>query len=265
MIDVLFLGVGAAIPMRGQSNCAFLVRADEALILVDCGPAILQQLSAVGVSPAEITHVFITHRHGDHILGYPMFMLWWAIETQPGAHWPTIIASDVTFKSLDVLMHSVYGAEITRMTAATKRVVLPQTEPSTLQLTEPIRLRTQPLNHSEFAPDLGVRFEIGDKTLVFTGDTISTEKVVELACGADLLVHDASYSATLNPEYAEGVYGHSTAQISARNATAANVKHLALVHVDALYEGRQTALLDEARREFAGRVSMPVEGTLYSF
>jgi ribonuclease Z len=265
MIDVLFLGVGAAVPMQGQSNSAFLVRTDEALILVDCGPAILQQLSAVGVSPGEITHIFVTHRHGDHILGYPMFMLWWAIKTAHGPRWPTIIASDITFRSLDLLMRSVYGGEIAKLTEAAARMMLPQTEPSTLQLTKSIRLHTQPLPHSQFAPDLGARFEIGDKVLAFTGDTAPTEQVVELACHADLLVHDSSYSASLTPEYVDGAYGHSTAQISARNAQAAHVKHLALVHVDALYEGRQLALLEEAQREFSGRVSMPISGTLYSF
>ena len=119
--------------------------------------------------------------------------------------------------------------------------------------------------HSDFAPDLGARFEIDGKVLAFTGDTTPTDNVIPLAMDADLLVHDSTYSATLNPEFAAGIYGHSTAQISARHASRANVKHLALVHIDATYTGKQQVFLEEAQREFAGRVSVPVAGTLYSF
>src|SRR3989304_5239949 len=69
MIEVLFLGVGSAIPMPGQTNSSYILRPDDTCLLIDCGPAILQQLSAVGMSPASITHVYFTHRHGDHSLG----------------------------------------------------------------------------------------------------------------------------------------------------------------------------------------------------
>jgi ribonuclease Z len=78
MMEVVFLGVGAAVPMRGQTNASYLVRAGGAAVLIDCGPAVLQQLAAVGRTPGDVTHVVITHRHGDHTLGYPLFMLWWA-------------------------------------------------------------------------------------------------------------------------------------------------------------------------------------------
>ena len=66
-VEVLFLGASAAIPGRGGSNAAYLVRLGSETLLIDCGPAILQQLDAVGVSPREISHIFFTHRHGDHV------------------------------------------------------------------------------------------------------------------------------------------------------------------------------------------------------
>jgi ribonuclease Z len=121
------------------------------------------------------------------------------------------------------------------------------------------------MKHVEFAPDLGARFVIGGKALAFTGDTFPTENINVLARNADLLVHDSSYSATLNPDYAPGVFGHSTAQWSARGAASDGAKHLALVNIDAMYAGRQSVFLAEAQQEFDGRVSIPVAGTLFSF
>ncbi len=265
MIEVLFLGVGAALPMSGQTNSSYLLRTDKACILIDCGPAIMQQLSAVGVSPGEITHVYFTHRHGDHCLGFPMLMLWWAISAPPAATYPVVIAGELTFKSLEQLVAAIFGGDTEGLLGRIERVTLPDRQPSVVHLTPEITLHTQPLNHAEFAPDLGARFEIGGKVLAFTGDTSPTDNILVLARDADLLVHDSTYCATLNPEFSAGIYGHSTAQISARNATAAGVRRLALAHIDALYEGRQQVLLEEAQRDYRGQVSIPVAGTLFSF
>jgi len=265
MIEVLFLGVGAALPMTGQTNSSFLLRTDKACILIDCGPAIMQQLSAAGVSPGEITHVYFTHRHGDHCLGFPMLMLWWAISAPAHATYPKVIAGELTFASLQQLVSAIFGGDTEQLTGRIEPIILPDRAAAVVQLTPDITVRTQPLNHAEFAPDLGVRFEVDGKVLVFTGDTSPTENIVTLARDADLLVHDSTYCATLNPEFSEGIYGHSTAQIAARNAKAAGVRRLALVHIDALYEGKQQSLLREAQQEYGGHASIPIAGTLFTF
>lgn len=59
--------------MRNAMN-VMLVRGKNYLALVDTGlpntlPGLLTGLKAAGVSPADITHVIITHSHGDHIGG----------------------------------------------------------------------------------------------------------------------------------------------------------------------------------------------------
>ncbi|MCL6510976.1 MAG: MBL fold metallo-hydrolase [Anaerolineae bacterium] len=263
MIEVIFLGVSAAIPMRNGTNAAYLVRIGNERILIDCGPAILQQLDAVGISPAEITHVFFTHRHGDHTLGYPMLMLWYEIGADAGAQVPTLIASELTFDALDTLMGVTYGP-MDGVTESAPRITVPQDRIGRTQIHPNIMLTTIPMAHSNFAPSLGLRIEtrnqFGQHVVAFTGDTGPNENIILLGRDADLLVHEAGYSATLNPEYAQGVYGHSTAQIAGRNAQAAGAKRLALVHVDAMYEGQELTLIEEARREFGGEVCLPVAG-----
>lgn len=263
MIEVIFLGVGAALPMRNGTNTSYLVRIGNERILIDCGPAILQQLDAAGISPGEITHVFFTHRHGDHALGYPMLMLWHELNPNPGVGVPMLIASDLTFRSLDAVMANAYGP-VEGVTESAPRIVLPQDTPGHVQIHPSIMLRTLPMRHSKFAPVLGLRIEtrkqFGDHAVAFSGDTGYNDNIALLARDADLLVHESAYCATLNPEYSEGAFGHSTAQIAGRNATAANARRLALVHIDALYEGRQSDLIAEATREFDGPVFAPVAG-----
>src|SRR5262249_18534592 len=110
MIDVHFLGTGAALPAPAETNCCYLVPAGGSALLSDCGPAVLQQLAAADLSAGDVTHVFLTHRHGDHILGFPMFALWWAADgMRLGLPLPVVITSFATWPSLQVLWDHTYG------------------------------------------------------------------------------------------------------------------------------------------------------------
>jgi ribonuclease Z len=263
MIEVIFLGVGAAVPMRNATNTSYLVRIGNERILIDCGPAILQQLDAVNISPAEITHVFFTHRHGDHALGFPMLMLWYELNQNAGVSTPIFIASEHTFEALDGLWGLAYG-RVAGVAEDAPRIVLPQDCPGSARIHPAIMLRTWPMTHSEFAPVIGLRIEtrnqFGNHAVAFTGDTSPNENILPLAKEADLLVHESAYCAALNPEFGDGIYGHSTARTAGRNARAAGAKKLALVHIDAMYEGREPALLEEACDAFGGPVCVPIAG-----
>src|SRR5262249_32013926 len=154
---------------------SYLVRAGGLTLLIDCGPAVLQQLDAAGVSPEEITHLFVTHRHGDHVLGYPVLLLWWLIHHKGPETLPTVISSDLTWSSLEVIPKPTYGGALAGLEP--RRIALSAVEPGSLELGEGVRLRTWPMTHSDFAPVLGLRLEVGDVVLAFTGDTAPCDNI----------------------------------------------------------------------------------------
>jgi ribonuclease Z len=261
MMEVLVLGSGSALPAHGQTNSSYLVRAGGVRLLVDCGPYVLQQLAAAGLTPGDVTHVFVTHRHGDHTLGYPLFLLWW-LGHRPPESWPTTITGETTWASLRALVENTFGEVASRSAAAPRRLFADR-EPAVVALNEEITLRTWPLEHSSFAPVSGLRVEAGGRAVAFTGDTAPCANVALLARGADLLLHEAAYSATLDPQLHDGLHGHSTARSAGRAAAAAGARRLALVHLSAHYDGRQDVLIAEAAREFSGDVTAPAAGAVY--
>ncbi len=268
MIEVIFLGTHAAIPMKGGGNAAYFVRLGSENLLIDCGPSILQQLDAAGISPREISHVFFTHRHGDHALGFPMLMLWYHLNPTASIQTPVLIGSDYTLQALEALMLHAYGPDLSEIVSSAPKMALPVDAPGRARIHPNIMLKTLPMTHSDFAPVLGVRIEtrgerLGERVLAFTGDTGPNDDIAVLARDANLLVHEANFCATLDPQFAAGAFGHSTAQIAGRNALAANAQHLALVHIDAKYEDQEEQLLAEARAEYPGRVSAPQAGIVY--
>jgi ribonuclease Z len=263
MTEVIVLGSGSAIPMRGQTNSSYLVRAGQAALLIDCGPAVLQQLDAVGLTPGDVTHVFVSHRHGDHTLGYPLFLLWWFTQGRPPESFPVTVAGETTWAALEALLRHTFD-EVVRVAAAAPRRLFPDAVPSAVVLGERLTLRTWPMEHSKSAPVSGVRVEIDGRVVAFTSDTAPCANVVPLARDADLLFHEAAYCADLDPDLGDGLHGHSTARSAGRGAAAANARRLALVHLSARYEGRQDALAAEAARAFPGEITVPAGGALYT-
>ena len=66
---VSILGSGAAIPTSDRNPTAHLVEVRNRLLLLDCGEGTQMQLRKSGYKFQKISHIFISHLHGDHYFG----------------------------------------------------------------------------------------------------------------------------------------------------------------------------------------------------
>lgn len=72
---VRFLGTGTPLGLRGLHQSCILVETRGHRVLVDCGMTALTSLGRIGIDPAEIDAVVISHLHGDHFGGLPLLLL----------------------------------------------------------------------------------------------------------------------------------------------------------------------------------------------
>ena len=68
---ITFLGTGSAIPTDKRNHIGVLVSYRDENILFDCGEGIQRQFRKAKLNPGRVNRIFISHWHGDHILGLP--------------------------------------------------------------------------------------------------------------------------------------------------------------------------------------------------
>ena len=72
MVEVSLLGSGNAFLPSGRLHSFLMI---DKHIIVDCPPTALASLRKAKISPADIDTILITHVHGDHVFGFPFFLL----------------------------------------------------------------------------------------------------------------------------------------------------------------------------------------------
>ena len=68
-MEITFLGTSSAVPSKYRNHAGIILKYFKDTMLFDCGEGTQRQLTYAKISPMKIDKIFITHLHGDHILG----------------------------------------------------------------------------------------------------------------------------------------------------------------------------------------------------
>lgn len=255
MSEIIFLGVGGAMPSSPAYNCTALVLRDgDAKILLDCGPGIMRQLELAGVDYADLTHVYVSHQHGDHSLGLPMLLLNRTI-FYPDRPLQVLAAPPV----LDVLaqLNTLVFPDLQEMRDPIVECVPMHTGPEMTPLAGAtgVRYLLAPAKHSVVA--WGIRLALRNgRSVVYSGDTGPSRQIAELAAGADLLIHDTFH---LTPPSTTFELHSAAGQVGAL-ASEAGVRAVALVHRKDTSAAAAGQYRELAAKHFAGEILVPDAG-----
>jgi ribonuclease Z len=233
-MTLYLLGTGAAVSDPHRTTTMLAVEEAGRLVLVDCGGDAVQRLLALGLDPAALDAVVLTHEHPDHISGFPLLVLklWLLGRRDPIPVYgpaPTLAVARTVFAAYAT--DGWTGLPDRRWHEVVLEVGAPVLQNDALAVT------AAPVVHP--VPTIGLRFEGTSGTvLAYSCDTAKCEAVVHLGRGADLLVHEATGSEP-------GV--HSSPEEAAETAAEAGADRLLLVH---LPPGITDADLEGARHRF---------------
>lgn len=257
---VRLLGTGGA-ANEARHQAALLVEwgegAQDGRILLDAGGGleIVRLLIAAGCEPAGVRDIFVSHQHTDHVGGLEPLLLW-SIIRMLSRHGPpadeTCVYAD---RSVLAGIEQLFAATITAAPRlfGNKLQWVDAADGASVALRGGARLTTFLVDHEPGGGGArGCVVEQNGKRLVYSGDTRPTDRLIEAAGGADVLVHEAG---GLDEQAAEvHRLGHSTGGDAGRVARAAGVGRLVLTHLPADFLAEP--VLAEARAAFGGPVEL---------
>jgi ribonuclease BN (tRNA processing enzyme) len=268
---LILLGTGGGPrPRKASSAPAQVIVVNDAAYVVDCGDGVARQLVMANVPLANLKSVFITHHHSDHNADYGNLILlaWTAGLSHRVDTWgpPPLQRMTRLFFEMNSYDIKVRIADEGRPPLVPLVHAHEVRTGGVVMQDENVKVTAALAHHPPVSPAFGYRFDTKDRSIVISGDTTPTKALIELAQGADVLVHDALFEPAIDRMVArvpnaqslkQSILSHHTsAEDAGRVAREAGVKMLVLSHLIPADDPEVTAQMwmDAARRSFDGEI-----------
>ena len=242
MAKIIILGSSYAIPDETHENSHFVVVGREKTVLVDCVSNPILRLRQANLDFNLLTDLILTHFHPDHVSGVPLLLMdmWLMGRRNP----LDIYGLHHTLDRIEDLM-GFYDWDRWPDFFPVVFHRLPS-QPTAVLACDEFRIMAAPVQH--LIPTIGLRFEFTeiDRVFVYSCDTEPCQAVIDLASGADILLHEASGASK----------GHSSAAQAGAIARQAEANALYLTHYPTGAFYRPEVLLSEAATEFQGKIGL---------
>ena len=196
-LKITLCGTSSPLPAPGRAQACVAVETPNHLYLVDAGSGSAATANLAGVPTEKLRGILLTHFHSDHISDIGDFNLnsWVAGRPQP----LQVIGPDGVDRIVEGLniayeldrgyRVSHHGAEflnpelgILQSRSIKEGVIVDE---------DGLRITAFEVSHPPIEPAFGYRLDYGGRSVVISGDSLVTDKIVEISDGADVVLHDA--------------------------------------------------------------------------
>ena len=285
-MEIIFLGTSSAVHSKTRNHPSIAIKAFGEVMLFDCGEGTQKQLLFTKVSPMKISKIFLTHYHGDHILGLPGLLQSMSLngrEAKLTIYGPSglkkikesiynfgfcAIEFPVEFIEVDsgvIVENEKYcisaqkvNHNVTNLAYSIEEVKKPRfLRQKAVELGVPVGPLFGRLHNGE---DVEVDGRIVKSTevlgpprkgikITYSGDTRPCEEMIYFASESTILIHESTF--TKEDELNAQEHAHSTSTDAAYIARESKSRELYLTHISTRYgEEYGKIILDEAREIF---------------
>ena len=196
-LKITLCGTSSPLPAPGRAQACVAVETPRHLYLVDAGSGSAATANLAGVPTEKLRGILLTHFHSDHISDIGDFNLnsWVAGRPQP----LQVIGPDgvdriveglnITYELDRGYRVSHHGAEflnpelgILQSRSINEGVIVDE---------DGLRITAFEVSHPPIEPAFGYRLDYGGRSVVISGDSLVTDKIVEISDGVDVVLHDA--------------------------------------------------------------------------
>jgi ribonuclease Z len=196
---VTLLGTGSPRPSLQRFGPSILVEAGTEKLLFDCGRGATQRLYQLNIPFADVSALFLTHLHSDHIVGIPDFYLTgWIM----GRNAPLRIWGPAGTRQMMSHLQQAYEFDIhtrrdvdEKLPADGAIVVAKDIDQGVVYQNGDLKVTAFAVDHGPVKPAFGYRIDFAGHSAVLSGDTRYSENLIRFSQGTDVLIHEV-----LDPE-----------------------------------------------------------------
>lgn len=289
-MQAVILGSGSAVPDPERGNPSQAVVIDDTVLLFDCGERTTVNLVKAGINPMELDYLFFSHLHWDHMCDYGyLIMTTWNCGREKVLK---VFGPEGTSDMSDATIYGAHKADvsfvrgyikalpdhITHKPIESPAVEVEDIEPGFIYSQDTFTVTAGEVVHHQRVgmPSVGYRVESSYGIVAISGDTSPCQGMIDLAHGADVLIHDTAFLEEIIED--RQMWSHSGPAGAGRVAREAGVKKLVLTHLGP-YTSNQTAvdmasmyygprrtpdiwdkIVADAQKEFSGEVLLAHDG-----
>lgn len=289
-LKIIILGTSGGIPTVERNLPAIAIKKDREIILFDCAESTQRQMGKAKLSVSRISKIFVTHLHGDHIMGIPGILQTLSLLNRnkplylfgPNGlmDFITAIKKTVEFTlTFDIYVKEAAEGVIyetndyyiecvkTRHTNSSFAYAFVEKDrPGKFHPNKALALRIpmgplwKKLQQGEtIILSEGRKIEPSEvadppkpgRKIVYSGDTAPCESVKKISKNATLLIHESTYGDDLEEKAFET--NHSSASQAAKIAEESSVQKLLLTHISQRYSNPKE-LLEQAQKIFQNTI-----------
>lgn len=286
--ELIVLGTASQVPTRSRNHNGYLLRWDDWLLLFDPGEGTQRQMTFAGITASQLSHICVTHFHGDHCLGLPGVLQRISLDGAPreidvvypgdsASVFTHLRSASIFYDRLQLREHAVITDGLVPVTAGfglTARRLAHPVPTYGYRLDEPDGRRMLPGKLAAAGitgPDVGRLISQGclhrdgrtirvndvseprqGQRFAFVMDTALCDAAFELAAGADMLVCESTFASDQADLAREA--GHLTAAQAGQIAASSGARLLVLTHISQRYDDDADRLTAEAASAFSGQI-----------
>ncbi len=253
--DVIITGTGVPHLAPGRAGPGTLVVCGDVRLQFDAGRATALRLCEAGVRVHQLSALFVTHHHSDHLTGLTdlLFARWLEAHGR-FVPLPVVAPRGPSTRFLERMMDP-WEDDLLVRSQHVGRTDHPRPDIRPFDIAdEPlevwasadgaVRVTARAVHHEPVTPAVAYRVDTPDGAVVISGDTIVCDEVAQLAAGADVVVHEAFRADALRPFH----------------AAMPHLAHLAAYHADTVQLGRQAQRIGVPRLVLTHLIPAPAPG-----
>ncbi|MBT8146153.1 MAG: MBL fold metallo-hydrolase, partial [Gammaproteobacteria bacterium] len=196
-LRITLCGTSSPLPAPGRAQACVAVETPDHLYIVDAGSGSAATANLAGIPTEKLRGVLLTHFHSDHISDIGDFNLnsWVAGRPEPlqiiGPEGVDRIVEglNITYELDRGYRVAHHGEELLKpeLGVLHSRTI----DEGVIVDQDGLLITAFEVSHPPIEPAFGYRLDYENRSVVISGDSLVTDKIIEMSDGVDIVLHDA--------------------------------------------------------------------------